>query len=184
MKLSSAAIGICFGAILTWAAFSLLTGLAESPPPPAQFIPPPQASEKIEGVLIKIDGRYFVVKDMHGKYVRLLITEDTQRTRPFKPGDRIVAWTAPVEHAMAIRAMVQPPDTEEHIEEPSEASRVVRGVLKKIHDQFYVIRDSQGKEVRVQISEDTEMAGEFSPGERIEVFLSPLEHAIAIRSLD
>lgn len=51
--------------------------------------PPVVASMKIEGLLTKIEGRYYVIKDAHGKEVYLHISPDTTIAGTFKIGDRI-----------------------------------------------------------------------------------------------
>jgi len=55
----------------------------------SQARPPVIASMKVEGRLVKIEGRYYVIKDLHGKEVYLLISQDTELAGAFKIGDRV-----------------------------------------------------------------------------------------------
>jgi len=136
------------------------------------------SSMKVEGELLKVQGRYYVIKDDQDKEMYLLVGPDTELAGPFKPGDRIEVWTAPIEHAVAIRATSLELDSD-RIEA---ATHSLKGTLIGIEGKYYVIVGADGKEIRLLVDQDTELAGTFSPGERIEVFTSPIEHAVAIKS--
>lgn len=142
--------------------------------------PPSSASMKIEGQLVSKQGQYYVIKDSHGKEFYLLVSRDTVLSGTFKPGDRVAVWTSPIEHAIAIRA-IHPESTGEEF---TTASHVLRGELTSIEGKYYEILGPDGKELHVLVDEDTELAGRFEPGDHIEVFTSPLEHAIAIKAAD
>ena len=143
------------------------TGTAEAPASP---------SNTIRGELVKIEGRYYVIKDDSGNEVRLLVSQDTDLTNQPKPGDRIEVQTSPVEHAMFIRALAA------HSEMPAGPSKIIRGELVKIEGPYYVIRDGEGREVRLHVSKDTELSGSFKPGDQIEAHASPMEHAMSIKA--
>lgn len=51
-----------------------------------------------------------------------------------------------------------------------------------IEGKYYVMVGANGKEIRLLVNQNTELAGEFRPGDQIEVFTSPVEHAVAIKS--
>jgi hypothetical protein len=136
------------------------------------------SSMKVEGELVKVQGRYYVIKDARGKEMYLLIGPDTELAGPFKPGDRIEVWTSPIEHAIAIRATSLELDSD-RIEA---ATHSLKGTLIGIEGKYYVIVGADGKEIRLLVDQDTELAGAFSPGEQVEVFTAPIEHAVAIKS--
>lgn len=136
------------------------------------------SSMRVVGQLIKIEGRYYVIKDRDGKELYLVVGSETELTGSFQPGDTIEAWTSPVEHAMAIRALNPDHDNGQ----VNAASRFIAGSLLRVEEGYYVLLDAHGKEVRVLVNQDTELAGEFQPGDQVEVFTSPIEHALAIRS--
>jgi len=136
------------------------------------------SSMKVEGRLIKVQGRYYVIEDSQGKEIYLLVSQDTEVSGTFKAGDRIEVWTSPIEHAIAIRASL--PERESPAIES--ATRTITGKLIAIEGKYYVMLNREGKEIRLLVNQDTELAGEFSPGDTIEVFTSPIEHAVAIRS--
>ncbi|MDP2381462.1 MAG: hypothetical protein Q8N00_01525 [Nitrospirota bacterium] len=140
------------------------------------------SSMKVEGELIRVEGRYYVIKNTQGKEMYLLVGPDTELAGPFKPGDRIDVWTSPIEHAIAIRStsLVQESDRiEDRIEM---ATHSFKGKLIGIEGKYYVVVGADGKEIRLLVNQNTELAGEFRPGDQIEVFTSPVEHAVAIKS--
>lgn len=144
-----------------------------TPLPPAE-----SASMKVEGRLMRIQGRYYVIEDNQGKEIYLLVGQDTELSGVFKIGDRVEVLTSPVEHAIAIRA-TRPEQESQQIDS---ATRTITGQLIAIEGKYYVVLDRDGKEIRLLVDQDTELAGEFAPGAIIEVFTSPIEHAVAIRS--
>ena len=146
-------------------------GLSAQPSPGA-------SSMKVEGRLMKVQGRYYVIEDSQGKEIYLLVSQDTELSGTFKEGDRIEVWTSPIEHAIAIRATLP----EQESPAIDTATRTIKGKLIAIEGKYYVMLNREGKEIRLLVNQDTELAGEFSPGDTIEVFTSPIEHAVAIRS--
>lgn len=133
---------------------------------------------KVKGELVKVEGRYYVIRDAHGKEMYLLITPDTEIAGSYKPGDRIEVWTSPIEHAIAIRAG----SLERDPEQIEAATHSLKGKLISIEGKYYVMVRADGKEIRLLVNHDTELAGEFRPGDQIEAFTSPVEHAVAIKS--
>lgn len=124
-----------------------------------------------------IEGQYFIVKDISGIEVRLHVSQDTVQAGKFKPGDFIEIHTSPIEHAMFIKAgKPEPPPPQA----PASPVKTIRGTLVAIEGPFYVMKDEHGKEIRLFVSLDTEMAGAFKLGDTIEVQTSPIEHAISI----
>ncbi|WP_455379383.1 hypothetical protein [Petrachloros mirabilis] len=161
-------IGLGCAAALLWQ-----QSLSAQPSPSSNV-----ASMRVEGRLIKIQGRYYVIEDSQGKEIYLMVSQDTELSGTFKVGDRIAIWTSPIEHAIAIRATAldQEPET------ISAATRTISGQLIAIEGKYYVMLDREGKEIRLLVNQDTELAGEFAPGDQIEVFTSPVEHAVFIKA--
>lgn len=138
---------------------------------------------KVEGELIKIDGRYYVIKNAQGKEMYLLVGPDTELAGPFKPGDRIEVWTSPIEHAIAIRSTSLAQESDRIEDRIEMATHSFKGKLIGIEGKYYVVVGTNGKEIRLLVNQNTELAGEFRPGDQIEVFTSPVEHAVAIKSV-
>jgi hypothetical protein len=60
-------------------------------------------TQTIKGDLLKIDGDYYVVKDMAGKEVRLHVDKTSQLDGAFKAGDKIEAQATDKGHASSIK---------------------------------------------------------------------------------
>lgn len=132
----------------------------------------------VRGELVRIEGRYYVLKDDQGKEMHLLVGPDTVTQGSFKTGDRIEVAASPIEHAMFIKPLSQ-----RHVAVDLEAAtRTIRGRLIKIEGKYYVLKDASGHEFRLLVTASTEMVGAFKPGDDLEVAVSPVEHAMSIRA--
>ena len=65
------------------------------------------STQTVNGDLLKIDGEFYVVKDMAGKEVRLHVDKTSQLDGTFKAGDKIEAQATDKNHAGSIKH-VQP----------------------------------------------------------------------------
>jgi hypothetical protein len=65
------------------------------------------STQTIKGDLLKIDGEFYVVKDMAGKEIRLHVDKTSQLDGTFKAGDKIEVQATEKNHAVSIRD-VQP----------------------------------------------------------------------------
>jgi len=157
--------------------------LAPDPHAPAPHAPAKVAAEAsesgpqtIKGEVVKIDGRFYVVKDQQGKEIRLLVSKDTEMAGVFKSGDKIEVQTSPIEHAMSISTAGTQP------REVGTTLQTVTGELVKIEGQHYIVKDHAGKELRLHVGEDTKVADSLKPGATIEALISPVEHAVFIKA--
>jgi uncharacterized protein YdeI (BOF family) len=65
------------------------------------------STQTVKGDLLKIDGEFYVVKDMSGKEIRLHVDKTSQLDGTFKAGDKIEAQATEKNHASSIQ-LVQP----------------------------------------------------------------------------
>ena len=65
------------------------------------------STQTIKGDLLKIDGEFYVVKDMAGKEIRLHVDKTTAVDGAIKVGDKVEAQATEKNHAASIRH-VQP----------------------------------------------------------------------------
>jgi hypothetical protein len=65
------------------------------------------STQTVNGDLLKIDGEFYVVKDMAGKEVRLHVDKTSQLDGTFKAGGKIEAQATDKNHAGSIKH-VQP----------------------------------------------------------------------------
>ena len=65
------------------------------------------STQTINGDLLKIDGEFYVVKDMAGKEIRLHVDKTTALDGAIKVGDKVEAQATEMNHAASIKH-VQP----------------------------------------------------------------------------
>jgi len=65
---------------------------------------------------------------------------------------------------------------------PQPAFPFVKGQLMQIEGEFYVVKDAEGKDVRVHVDKSTKMDGAFHVGDNIEVQRNLQGHAMAIKA--
>ncbi len=63
--------------------------------------------------------------------------------------------------------------------EPS--SQTVKGDLLKIDGEFYVVKDTAGKEVRLHVDKTSQLDGTFKAGDKIEAQATDKGHASSIK---
>jgi hypothetical protein len=64
--------------------------------------------QTVAGDVLKIEGDYYVVKDMAGKEIRMHVDKTTELEGSFKAGDQIEARATEKDHALSIKH-AQPP---------------------------------------------------------------------------
>ena len=64
---------------------------------------PEPGSQTVKGDLLKIDGEFYVVKEMSGKEIRLHVDKTSQLDGTFKAGDKIEAQATDKGHASSIK---------------------------------------------------------------------------------
>ena len=60
-------------------------------------------------------------------------------------------------------------------------SQAVKGDLLRIDGEFYVVKDTSGKEVRLHVDGTSKLEGTFKAGDKIEAQASDKGHALSIR---
>ena len=64
-----------------------------------------------------------------------------------------------------------------------EQAKVIKGDLVNIDYGDYIVKDKDGKEVRVHTDSKTQMTGQLKKGDRVEVKVDNHDNALLIRSL-
>ena len=62
-------------------------------------------------------------------------------------------------------------------------AKVIKGDLVRIDYGDYIVKDQDGREVRVHMDKKTQIMGQLSKGDRVEVKVDDKNNALAIRSL-
>jgi hypothetical protein len=107
-------IGIAFIAMavmLNYGSFAYADGTG-SPP-----FPPKITESSVLGKLVKVEGEFYVVKNVAGKEFRIHVDKNTRKLdkdstvmgRDFKVGDAIAAQVTPFGHALLIQMAMAPP---------------------------------------------------------------------------
>jgi uncharacterized protein YdeI (BOF family) len=123
---------------------------------------PPQP-QTIEGVVQRLEGTDYVVKDLSGKEVRLNVDRNTRLDGNITAGDRIVALTNPTASQGAyVNNMYI-------LGSPG----VIQGEILRIEGNSYVIRDLTGRELRVESNASTIRNGNPMVGDRIIAYQGP-----------
>jgi uncharacterized protein YdeI (BOF family) len=133
---------------------------ATSLAPLASVAPVPQT---IEGVVQRLEGSDYVVKDLTGKEVRLHVDRTTRLDGNITAGDRIVAVTNPMASQGTYVSNMY------ILGSPG----VIQGEIVRIEGNSYVIRDLSGRETRIETNAATVRNGNASVGDRVMAYLGP-----------
>jgi hypothetical protein len=87
--------------------FAMVIGVGMASLSYAADVMAPASTKTIQGDLLKIDGEFYVVKDMAGKEVRLHVDKTTALEGVIKTGDKVEAQATDKNHAASIKH-VQP----------------------------------------------------------------------------
>jgi glycerol-3-phosphate responsive antiterminator len=60
-------------------------------------------------------------------------------------------------------------------------AQTVKGDLMKIEGEFYVVKDSTGKEVRLHVDKTSKVEGTPKAGDKVEAQVNPDGHATTIK---
>lgn len=60
-------------------------------------------------------------------------------------------------------------------------SKAVKGDLLKIEGEFYIVKDTAGKEVRMHVDKTSKLDGTFKAGDKIEAQASDTGHALWVK---
>lgn len=137
-------------------------GLAVTPAAPSR----PQV---VEGIVQRLEGNDYVIKDLSGSEVRLHVDRNTRLDRNIIAGDRIVAVTnvvpadGPYVNNMYILG----------------SPGVVQGQVVRIDGTSYVLRDSLGREIRLNTNAATVRNGNVMVGDQVVAYLGPSSTAYA-----
>ena len=66
------------------------------------------STQTLKGDLLKIEGEFYVVKDMSGKEIRLHVDKTTKLEGTIKAGDKVEAQATEKNHALSIKHVPPP----------------------------------------------------------------------------
>jgi uncharacterized protein YdeI (BOF family) len=145
------------------------TSIRRTSPAVAPLTSMPPRPQTIEGVVQRLEGNDYVVKDLSGKEVRLNVDRSTRLDGNITAGDRVVAVTNPM-------ASQGPYVTNMYI---LGSPGVIQGEIVRIDGSSYVIRDLSGRELRVETNASTVRNGNAMVGDRIIAYSGPSSGILA-----
>lgn len=132
-----------------------------------------QASKLIEGNVLKIEGELYTVHDKAGHEVLLHVDKTTHlEGGVFKTGDKVEAHVTEKGH---VRSMI-------HVTASgtmaTPGSKIVEGDVLKTEQEYYIVRDRSGHDVRLHVDKTTYLdGGDFRVGDSLEAYVTDTGHA-------
>jgi len=126
-------------------------------------------AEVMRGKLLKIDDRLYTVETAPGSQVSMRAGSATKFDSDYKgvEGDWIEALVTPDMHIQSLKKA--PP------------AYTVEGSVLRVDGDFLVLKDTSGKETRLQTSRDTKMEGSHKVGERIRAEYAPDGRVLSVK---
>jgi hypothetical protein len=139
-------------------------GAADFPQPAFPFV---------KGVLMQIEGEYYILQDAEGKNVRVHVDKSTTMDSTFQIGDIVEVQRTLPGHAIAMRHASSPlnvgpssassgmgsESSDRLIKDPQVtlggAKQTVRGEVLQLDGDKYLVKDGHGNEVRLAINQNT-----------------------------
>ena len=135
---------------------------------------PQPAFPFVKGVLMQIEGEYYILQDAEGKNIRVHVDKGTKMEGNFRIGDVIEAQRTLPGHAISIRPASSPlnagrsasssgmgpessgdrliKDTQVTL---GGAKQTVRGEVLQLDGDKYLVKDGHGNEVRLAVNQNT-----------------------------
>jgi hypothetical protein len=63
----------------------------------------------------------------------------------------------------------------------AQVNQTISGDLLKIEEEFYVVKEMSGKEIRLHVDKTTTLDGSINVGEKVEAQATEKNHAVSIR---
>jgi uncharacterized protein YdeI (BOF family) len=125
--------------------------------PPAVIVPPVvdplPRPRTIEGTVHHQYGNEYEIKDLSGKEVRLLVDGRTTRDSNITVGDRIVATASPLPTAYSVYRVGNP--------------NIIQGEVIRIDDEQYIVRDINGRDIRIRVDDLNRYNSVIRVGDRV-----------------
>jgi len=127
-------------------------------------------AEVMRGKLVKVEDRMYTVETGPGKQVTIRSGHNTKFESDYKgmTGDWIEALVTSDMHLQSLKK--------------STPAYIVEGSVLKVENDFLVVKDSSGKEIRLQTGKDAKIHGSHKVGDSIRAEYSPEGQVLSIRS--
>jgi len=128
-------------------------------------------SEVIRGKLLKIADGIYTVETSPGSQASIRAANHTKFDGNYKgmEGDWIEALVSPDMHIQTFKK--------------STPAYTVEGSVLNVEDKFFVVKDSAGKEIRLNIGGDTKFEGSHNVGDHVRAEFTPDGQALSIKPI-
>jgi hypothetical protein len=124
----------------------------------------------VRGEVMKTDGKVFIVQDSLDRKVRLEVGPNCTVDEPIQVGDEIVAHIVhqgKEKYIKSLKRLISSPIASS----PMGISALVEGEVLRIDRETYMIQDTSGKEVRLQVDGKTWKDGNITVGDSILAYI-------------
>jgi len=128
-------------------------------------------SEVVRGKLLKAGDGSYTVETSPGTQASIRAANNTKFDGNYKgmEGDWIEALVTPDMHIQTLKK--------------STPGYTVEGSVLNVEDKFFVVKDSAGKEIRLNIGGDTKFEGSHNVGDQVRAEFTPDGQALSIKPI-
>jgi hypothetical protein len=126
-------------------------------------------AEVLRGKLLKVQDQLYTLETSPGRQVNIRAGKATKFEGNYQgtDGDWVEATVTPDMHIQSIKK--------------STPGYTMEGSVLKVDGDFFVVKDDQGKEIRLQKGNDTKLIGTHKVGERIRAEYTPDGKALSVK---
>jgi hypothetical protein len=127
------------------------------------------AAETLRGKLIKAEDRIYTVETGPNTQTQVRVDKDTKFEDNYQgmAGDWIEGIVTPEMHMKSVKK--------------STPAYTVEGGVLKVDGDFFVVKDTAGKEIRLQMDNKTNMTGTHKVGDWVKAVYTPDGHVLAVK---
>ncbi len=128
-----------------------------------------QDAEMVRGKVVKAGDGSYTIETSPGTQVTVRSDGSTKFENDYKgmEGDWIEAVVSPEMHIATLKKSTPAYSTEGHV--------------LTVNKEFFVVKDSAGKEIRLNLAKDTAFQGNYKVGDRVKAEFTPEGRALSIK---
>ena len=119
--------------------------------------------QTVEGFFLQQDGNDYVIKENSGRDVRLHVDNTTRLDRDIRTGDRVMVVTSTMPSDASMYSMYK-------LGNPN----VLQGEVVRIDGDAYVIRESDGRDMRLRVDNTTRFDRNITVADKVVAITNPM----------
>lgn len=119
--------------------------------------------QTVEGIVQQQDGNDYVIKEHSGRDVRFQVDDTTRLDRDIRIGDRVVVGTSTTSSDASMYSLYK-------LGNPN----VLQGEVMRINGDGYVIRESNGRDMRLRVDNTTRFDRNITVGDKVVAMTNPM----------